>query len=143
MIGIGLFLMYYYNIFEKVNHGDLTKISFGILVMFIFFSARIGVLTYKIRSISINDIGPIEWFAEKFVTLGMIGTVFGFLFTLDTVFCGIDAGNVSSMQAAISDMAQGMGTALYTTAAGLVCSFLLKLQIYNLEMGLSCKTQGF
>jgi len=141
MILVGLFLMYFYGLFEKINQADLTKISFGILILFIVFSIKLGTLTYKVRSTARNQITTIEWFAEKFITLGMIGTVFGFLFTLDTVFCGIDVSNVSSMQAAISNMAQGMGTALYTTAAGLVCSFLLKLQIYNLEMGLSCETQ--
>jgi len=141
MIGIGLFLMYYYGLFEKVNNGDLTKISFGILVLFLVFSAKLGVLTYKMDTVVPSQLNTIKWFAEKFITVGMIGTVLGFLFTLDTVFCGIDASNVNSMQSAISNMAQGMGTALYTTASGLICSFLLKLQIYNLEMGLSCRTQ--
>jgi len=143
MIGVGLFLMYYYSLFEKVNQADLTKLSFVILTLFIIFSIQLGILTYQIKTTAASQLNTAKWFAEKFVTLGMIGTVFGFLFTLDTVFCKIDAANINSMQAAIANMAHGMGTALYTTAAGLICSFMLKLQIYNLEMGLSCGIQDF
>lgn len=158
MISIGIFLLYYYGMFAKINRGDLTKISFGIMALFIIFSVQIGVLTYKIKSLAKDNLQAIveesqryigsklstaRWFADKFITLGMIGTVIGFLFTLDTVFCGIDASNIGSMQAALTNMAKGMGTALYTTASGLICSFLLKLQIYNLEIGLSCEIQDF
>jgi hypothetical protein len=31
----------------------------------------------------------------------------------------------------LAKMSSGMSTALYTTAAGLVCSLLLKLQLFN------------
>ena len=143
LIAVGVVLMGIYGMFDRINQADITKISFAIFVLFCIFSIKLGVLTFKIDKTDRCQITTIEWFAEKFITLGMIGTVIGFLYTLNTVFCKIDVSNVNSMQSAISNMAQGMGTALYTTAAGLICSFLLKLQIYNLDMGLSCKTQDF
>jgi len=34
------------------------------------------------------------------------------------------------MQKALMAMATGMGTALYTTAAGLICSLLLHIQLF-------------
>jgi biopolymer transport protein ExbB/TolQ len=62
----------------------------------------------------------------------MIGTVAGFIYMLDTSFSKMDPQNVISMQGVLAKMGVGMSTALYTTAAGLVCSLLLKLQMYNL-----------
>ena len=77
-----------------------------------------------------SDIG---WFvSDTLLTLGMIGTVAGFIYMLDTSFSKMDPQNVVSMQGVLAKMGVGMSTALYTTAAGLVCSLLLKLQMYNL-----------
>jgi hypothetical protein len=61
---------------------------------------------------------------EKYsiLTLGMIGTVAGFIYMLDTSFSKMDPQNVVSLQGVLSKMGVGMSTALYTTAAGLVCS---------------------
>jgi len=77
---------------------------------------------------------PVGWFlAETCLALGMIGTVAGFLIMMVSAFSGIDIGNTESMQAALSSMALGMGTALYTTLVGLVSSLFIKSQLVNLE----------
>jgi biopolymer transport protein ExbB/TolQ len=65
------------------------------------------------------------------LTLGMIGTVAGFIYMLSSSFSEMDPQNVVSMQGVLAKMSCGMSTALYTTAAGLVCSLLLKLQLFN------------
>jgi hypothetical protein len=143
LISVGICFMFYFGMFQRINAGDVTKLSFAIFALFIFFSIKIGFLTYHIDCVSRYQLRTTEWFSDKFVTLGMIGTVLGFLYTLSSCFSKIDTSNAASMQAVISSMAIGMSTALYTTAAGLICSFLLKLQIYNVYMGLpSCETQA-
>ena len=67
------------------------------------------------------------------ITLGMIGTVAGFLIMLNTAFSGLDVNDIRNVQEEISDMAIGMSTALVTTLVGLICSTLIKVQILVYE----------
>ena len=72
------------------------------------------------------------WFiSDLCLTLGMIGTVAGFIYMLSSSFANIDVSNVSSLQNVLAHMSAGMATALYTTAAGLVSSAFLKIQYFN------------
>jgi flagellar motor component MotA len=72
------------------------------------------------------------WFvSDMLLTLGMIGTVAGFIYMLSSSFSDLNPQNATGMQGALIKMSKGMSTALYTTAAGLVCSMLLKLQVFN------------
>jgi len=65
------------------------------------------------------------------MSLGMIGTVTGFIFMLVATFNNLDPSNIESMKDAISNMATGMSTALLTTLAGLLGSLAIKLQLVN------------
>jgi len=65
------------------------------------------------------------------MSLGMIGTVTGFIFMLVATFNNLDPSNIDSMKDAISNMATGMSTALLTTLAGLLGSLAVKLQLVN------------
>jgi flagellar motor component MotA len=74
------------------------------------------------------------WFSsETMVTLGLIGTVAGFLLMLSSAFDNLDVSNVENVQKVISNMALGMSTALCTTLSGLVGSVLSKIQMVILE----------
>jgi len=122
-------------LFGKINEADFTKISFLIYGLFLVFSIKCGLNTSRVK----EDQGG--WFmSDVFITLGMIGTVVGFIYMLSTCFASIDTSQPQTMRLALSKMSTGMGTALYTTASGLVCSLLLKLQLFNLEQGLENKT---
>jgi len=61
----------------------------------------------------------------------MTGTVIGFIYMLDISFGNLGTANTANLRQALESMGTGMGTALYTTATGLVCSLLLRLQIYK------------
>jgi len=63
------------------------------------------------------------------LSLGMIGTVVGFIYMLTTVFIDLNVEDTASVQEALGMMATGMGTALWTTLVGLIASVLLKLQL--------------
>ena len=139
---LGTVALYLSGVIQKVNQADVTKISFLIYAVFAVFTIRAGLDTYHLsRENSITEQhvsryykkSDIGWFvSDTLLTLGMIGTVAGFIYMLDTSCSNMDPQNVISMQGVLAKMGVGMSTALYTTAAGLVCSLLLKLQMYNL-----------
>ena len=79
--------------------------------------------------------GPQEigWFvADMMLKLGLLGTIIGFIFMLGSV-SHITDFDVSTMQKILRYMSNGMGTALYTTLAGLVCSILSAMQYHMLD----------
>ena len=76
----------------------------------------------------------LQWFlADVTLSLGMVGTLFGFLMVLYSTFEGIDVSNQDSMREAIESLATGMGTALLTSLVGLVSSIIMKFQLVILE----------
>ena len=97
----------------------------------------IGRKTYDLETTSIVDskVG-VGWFiAETCLAIGMVGTVTGFLYMLGTAFENIDVSNSQTLQDALSNMAIGMSTALYTTLTGLISSIIIKIQLVNYEVG--------
>ena len=119
----------YFNLHLQLWENDQTKISFFILGIFYIMSGYIGWKTYF--NLQGFDVG---WFAaEACLAVGMIGTLTGFLRMLGASFGNIVISDPTSIQLAISSMAIGMSTALYTTLVGLICSLLLKVQLVNLE----------
>ncbi len=79
--------------------------------------------------------GPHEigWFvADAMIKLGLLGTIVGFILMLGSVADVADF-DVTTMQKILRHMSSGMGTALYTTMAGLVCSMLVSAQYQLLE----------
>ena len=141
IISLGITACAMAGVFEMVNKADVTKLSFVIFGLFVLTSAQTGMLTYKAEKVVTKreyDIiyrkNGTGWFvSDALFSLGMIGTVIGFIYMLGMSFSSITAANTASMQFALSKMGSGMSTALYTTAAGLICSLLLKLQLFNLE----------
>jgi hypothetical protein len=138
---LGTVALFLSGVVHKINEVDVTKISFLIYAVFAISTIRVGIHTYHLcredkltnRHVAIyykkSDIG---WFvSDMLLTLGMIGTVAGFIYMLSSSFSEMDPKNVVSMQGVLAKMSTGMSTALYTTAAGLVCSLLLKLQLFN------------
>lgn len=124
-----------YGWWEFLYNADMTKISFIIIGTFVISSLAIGYIGLKNTTWdTIESISNYVWFAsEVMITLGMIGTVAGFLIMLNTAFSGLDVNDVRNIQQAISDMAIGMSTALVTTLVGLICSTLIKVQILVYE----------
>jgi hypothetical protein len=113
---------------------DITKISIGILGVFAVTMLLTGYISKNYQDKKSQALGNYVWFAsEAMITLGMIGTVAGFLLMLGTAFSNLDVTNIANIQAAIADMAIGMSTALSTTLVGLICSILTKAQMVILE----------
>ena len=72
------------------------------------------------------------FFSDIMIKLGLLGTIIGFVLMLGSVVNVTDF-DVTTMQNILKQMSSGMGTALYTTFAGLVCSILTAAQFHLLD----------
>ena len=134
---LGFGTLYYFNVHSLLYYADVTKLSFLIIIIFMFTSVWIGRKTYDLETTSvIDDKIDVGWFiAESCLALGMVGTVTGFLYMLGTAFENIDITDATTLQDALASMAKGMSTALYTTLTGLIASLIIKVQLVNYEVG--------
>ena len=140
------FAFYYLGLFAEVWDKDRTKLSFLIMIMFFFTSIHCGKETIKISkaledNITEKEIKNIDWrgnqeigwfISDLVLTVGMVGTVSGFLLMLTGAFAGVDLGDEVAMKTVLEKMSKGMSTALYTTLFGLICGGLLKIQYFSL-----------
>lgn len=128
---------YYFGFFNELYNKDATKLSFAIIAIYVVSSMYVGMLTNNQRTGKNYSSGlNVSWFiSEVLLSLGMIGTVAGFILMLGESFGSIDTANADSLKEALSSMALGMSTALYTTLVGLILSQALKIQLVNLESG--------
>jgi len=135
MLGFGT--LYHFNVHSLLYYADVTKLSFLIIIIFMFTSIWIGRKTYDLDTTSVvDDTIDVGWFvAESCLALGMVGTVTGFLYMLGTAFENIDITDATTLQDALASMAKGMSTALYTTLTGLIASLIIKVQLVNYEVG--------
>lgn len=74
------------------------------------------------------------FFVDAMIKLGLLGTVVGFIYMLGSV-SDTSALDLNAMQKVMQQMSNGMGTALYTTLAGLTGSILLAMQYQLLDRG--------
>ena len=134
---LGFGTLYHFNVHSLLYYADVTKLSFLIIVIFMFTSIWIGRKTYDLETTSVtDDTIDVGWFvAESCLALGMVGTVTGFLYMLGTAFENIDITDATTLQDALASMAKGMSTALYTTLTGLIASLIIKVQLVNYEVG--------
>lgn len=123
---LGYASLWYFGLFNILYNSDQTKLSFVILSIFTLASLSTGRKIFnRIKKVDV------EWyFCESLLKeLGMIGTLIGFILMLGIHLAGIDVSNQQTITQAISGISVGMGTALYTTLIGLICSVLLKIQL--------------
>lgn len=75
------------------------------------------------------------WFTvDILLKLGLVGTIVGFILMLGSI-ANTASLDVNTMQKVLRQMSSGMGTALFTTLAGLIGSILLGLQYLLLDKG--------
>ena len=125
LIIISAAISWYFSFVEFLYANDFTKLSFVIIAIFSFTTLSIG---YKYFTENIDF--ELEWFiSEIVISLGMIGTVVGFIFMLYSAFSELNVTDTIKLQQSMMLMAQGMGTALLTTLVGLISSVLIKCQL--------------
>lgn len=132
-------------IFTEIYNKDSSYLSWLILTIYLYMTVWCGSKSWHISNIIEGKVydnqdqiklirqQEIGWFASDLcLTIGMIGTVVGFIMML-AGFTSVDASDTQSVQKTISSMALGMSTALYTTLAGLICGSMLKIQYFVLS----------
>lgn len=108
---------------------DITYISSVLLIIYLLTSLFIGI-----ENIFGNRSKDIYWFiSENCMTLGLIGTVIGFIIMIGPALANIDPTIIDTVRTAIVYMSTGMSTALLTTLAGLVVGLFLKIQLVVLD----------
>jgi len=139
LIVLGIGTCFYFDVHKSLHESDITRLSYLIISIFLCTSIWIGTKTYKVGiQQDYNQKSDVGWFiSESCLALGMVGTVTGFLIMLGTAFANVDVTNAATLQQALSDMAIGMSTALWTTLVGLVSSLIIKVQLVNLEVALN------
>lgn len=143
---IGFYFSYSLGAIDEIRRQDYTHICEGVIVAFWGMSIWCGYKTWVFSKKLIETSGldyadtidriknqeRIGWFAaDTFTALGFLGTVVGMVYALQG-FINLDPNNAGAMQGLISQMVQGMSTALYTTIVGLIAARVLMLQYYNL-----------
>ena len=128
IVNIGVWAIIYgqyrFNLVEVLIGYDKTYLSFLIIAIAMTSTVFLG-LNFKRAGYD----SEIHWFtADAVMSIGMVGTIIGFIMILST-FEGIDASSTESIAEAISSLALGMSTALVTTLVGLISSIWLKLQL--------------
>jgi len=142
---VGFFFATKYGLMTAIYYKDDSRICFVILGILLLTSAWCGKLTYKLHqhtkgecmdTVILNKLestADFGWFiADMCLSLGMLGTVIGFIMILVDGFTGVTAGDVASVQKLFTVLSVGLGTALYTTLIGLIASLIVKIQFFNL-----------
>ena len=133
---------------ETIWKADSTKLSFLLLIIFLKMSAWCGYKTWTLSRFidekkqekhiveKIEHLIEVGWFTSDLcLTIGMIGTVVGFIMMLSG-FTTVDTSDIKTVQDLIKTLGVGMSMALYTTLMGLICSAGLKVQYFNLSQAI-------
>jgi len=131
------------DLFTMVWDGDVTKISFIVLLACLYGTIRIGKLTIKFANTiaskdhrlldTLNIDKEIGWFTSSISSrIGLIGTVIGFIM-MAMALAYFDSNNPGET---IKTLSAGLSVALYTTLTGQVANILLAIQTFNLTQAL-------
>ena len=133
VVGTGSYITHTMGWLVPLYTNDLTYITFLITVLAALTTLSLGY-KFKVptRAAAVNV--NIEWFVSDVVlTLGMLGTIIGFMIMLQGTFSSIEFNDAHSIRTALSSMSKGLFTALNTTLIGLVSSIILKVQLIVYE----------
>ena len=133
MVGTGSYITHTMGWLVPLYTNDLTYITFLITVLAGLTTLSLGY-KFKVPARAAAVDVDIEWFVSDVVlTLGMLGTIIGFMIMLEGTFSSIEFNDTDSIRQALSSMSQGLFTALNTTLIGLVSSIILKVQLIVYE----------
>lgn len=133
---VGFSIAYYFGLITYLIEVDLTYLTFVIFALWNISTLWIIHLAYSIKGgtrYNPERFGPIWFMSDAYLSLGMIGTLIGFIVVLSTAFGSIDPSDVTQLKAVLATIASGMGTALTTTLVGLVCGLITKSMLVTLE----------
>lgn len=126
---LGVVIAWKFGMYDMIIAVDHTHITVLIILVHIVASLLTGYSTWKR-----NPYTDVLWYtAETQLSLGMIGTLIGFIIMLNAAFGHIDSANLEAIKASIITIGSGMGIAIRATLLGLISGVLIKAQLLNLE----------
>lgn len=147
LMTVGTIIAWEVKAFHFVYTADASKITFVILGLFVLSTALCGRLTWRAsKSIDLqnnqdpsdfaktlqgleNDSSHVDTAMEVCTALGLLGTAIGIIMAF---FSGDQFKGMENYDR----LGSSVGTAIITTAAGLICAILLLLQNHNLRHAL-------
>ena len=129
-LGVLIYFSYANGWLFPLYEKDATMITYLITMVFGATTLSLGYKSFFRKRFD----NEIEWFvSDAVLTLGMIGTIIGFMIMLIGTFDSVQFTDVESIRAVLSSMSRGLYTALSTTLLGLISSVILKIQLvtYN------------
>lgn len=121
-----------FDLISYLMANDSTYLTLVVPVVAILSSIY---MVFTWRRVAVSENNPLWFISDAVLSLGMVGTLWGFLLVLGQAFTEIDTSSTESMTAAIGVLASGMSTALLTSLVGLISSLWLKAQLVVLEGG--------
>lgn len=134
--------------FHYMFSNDSTFITPAIFGVFYLASMWCGVSTWRLsHALSKNSLDKELFYAIERqdqtgglissieMGLGMLGTLVGLLMATNN-FGSLSNTDIANIQKLLSDLGGGSAVALITTIAGLICSILLNIQHFNLNLEL-------
>ena len=133
---VGAYAAYHFGFVNYLLETDTTYLTFGIFVVFQVANAYLLLKSWQTKNgkyFESDRYGPLWFTSDALLSLGMVGTLIGFITVLSTAFGSIDAADPEQLKMVLAVLATGMGTALTTTLLGLITSLILKTQLVHLE----------
>jgi hypothetical protein len=130
VLGVLVYFSYANGWLLPLYEKDATMITYLITVIFGATTLSLGYKSFLKKQFE----NEVEWFvSDAVLTLGMIGTIIGFMIMLIGTFDTVEFTAVENIRAVLSSMSKGLYTALSTTLLGLISSVILKIQLvtYN------------
>ena len=133
-----------FGIIDFIRYNDPTYITSVVIGIAILSTLWIGYFSYlvqfKNQTPADSNMEQLWFIADTVMSIGMVGTLIGFLMVLTSTFTDIDTSSAEEMRKVIGSLAAGMGVALLTSLAGLLSSIYLKFQLVLLEGGTDDQT---
>ena len=131
------FWLYRFDVLTTMLVADASYMVATTMAVYVLAAAYIGKLSYNISNLNyFSTETDLEagWFASDLcMTLGLLGTVIGFIFMMKYNLVGADLTNVATTSKVLANIISSMGTALYTTAVGCALGSILKIQCFVLQ----------
>ena len=123
-----LYIIYDFGVLVQLYTNDKTFITSILSVALILATVNIGYKYWSTQGMC-TDYRKEEYVSSIAVTMGMIGTVIGFMIMLSGTLGNIEINDVQAVKRLLGGLTAGLFTALNTTLLGLVTSLHLRTQL--------------
>ena len=125
-----------FGLYQEIIGVDPTHITKLIAIIHVIASILIGWCIWQRREPWIDAF----WYtAETQLSIGMIGTLIGFIIMLNSAFANIAGGDIDAIKNSIAMIGIGMGVAIRATLLGLLSGVLIKAQLIVLDKACATK----